>query len=72
MKRVYENFTELANAMCNGEGMLHRVNCPGPEGCIHWQNGVRDFAGWLDHIDAKTTVIDETKDFYSYMREKTK
>lgn len=68
MKRIYESFEELANAMTNGEGRLHSYNCPGVDGCLDWQNGVLDFAGWLDHIGMKVKITDGAENFYDYMR----
>lgn len=73
MKTIYETFEQLANAMCKGGGALHAFNCPygGPDrpndDCISWQRGVRDFAGWLDHIGVKVEVSDTAETFYEYM-----
>lgn len=67
MKRVYENFEELADAMCKGEGILHAFNCPGAEGCLDWQKGVRNFAEWLDHIGATVQITDSAESFYDFM-----
>lgn len=68
---TYENFSELADAMCDGEGVLHLYNCPGTDECLAWQQGVRDLAGWLDHIGAKIRISDRADSFYDYLREKT-
>ncbi len=68
MKIVYETFEELARAMTKGEGMLHIMNCPGKQKCGEWQQGVQDFAGWLDHIGATVNVTDAAEDFYDYIR----
>ncbi len=76
MKTTYESFRELADTMCAGDGRLHSFNCPyGKENapkddCLSWQHGIRDFAGWLDHIGVKVEVTDH-RSFYDYMRDKT-
>lgn len=70
MIRTYESFRELADAMCKGEGILHAFNCPGATGCLDWQQGVRGFAEWLDHIGAKVTVPDGAEDFYHFTARK--
>ena len=68
MKTVYETYGELADAMCDGEGILHTINCPGPNGCLDWQKGVRNFAAWLDYIGMKVPVTDGKKGFYEFNR----
>ncbi len=70
MKRVYENYAELADAMCYGGGVLHSMNCPGVEGCLDWQKGVRDFAAWLDHIGVKFEITDSAEEFYDFINAK--
>jgi hypothetical protein len=70
MKTTYETFDELAEAMCKGEGTLHAINCPEdrhPGSCIPWQQGVRAFAQWLDHIGCKVEVTDGPDGFYSFV-----
>jgi hypothetical protein len=66
MIRTYESFSELADAMTDGECILHTNNCPGSDGCIDWQRGVQSFAGWLDHIGVKVLIPDDAIDFYRY------
>jgi hypothetical protein len=70
MKTVYESFSELAEAMTAGDGLLHKRNCPGENDCIAWQRGVKDFAGWLDHIGVKPQITDGAEDFYDYVRKR--
>ena len=72
MKITYESFDELADAMCKGEGVLHAMNCPEDNGhpgsCIAWQQGVRAFAQWLDHIGCKVEITnDAVPDFYGFV-----
>ena len=84
MKNIYESYDELASAMTEGGGILHAYNCAqnalGREGvdtiyndpCMSWQKGIKDFAGWLDHIGAKIEIIDGAEGFYEYIREQGK
>ena len=73
MRHIYESFEELADCMCEGTGILHSMNCPhgteraSNEPCLNWQAGVRDFAGWLDHIGITINISDKANDFYTYM-----
>ncbi len=72
MKRTYENFEELAKEMTRGEGLLHAFNCVhDTDGdCLSWQDGITDFAEWLDHIGVKVEISDGQEDFYSFMKSK--
>lgn len=78
MKRTYETFYELAEAMCEGEGILHLYNCVVNDDkfygdhCIAWQTGVKDFAEWLDHIGIKVDIIDGKENFYQFMSKQHK
>ena len=71
MKQTYESFEELADAMTRGEGILHHQNCPEAHGvknsCIPWQQGVRAFAEWLDHIGVKVEMDDKAENFYEFI-----
>jgi hypothetical protein len=70
MIRTYETFGELADAMVQGEGLLHLFNCSKHDGitdpCIAWQKGVTSFAKWLDHIGVKVNIPDGAEDFYTF------
>lgn len=72
MKRIYENFEELAREMVKGDGLLHTFNCVHKDGgdCVSWQNGINDFAEWLDHIGVKVEITDGAEDFYMFMTSK--
>jgi len=72
MKTTYETFAELAEAMTDGGGILHHSSPHSGDDCMPWQHGVKDFAGWLDHIGVKVSVSDGAEDFYAYVRRKTK
>lgn len=64
MRRIYESFEELGQEMCNGDGVLHTLNCPGPKECLAWQAGVMALARWLDHVGIKVSISDEADNFY--------
>jgi len=71
MKKIYESFEELADAMCAGEGILHAYNCAqnrytNGDPCMSWQTGVQTFAQWLDHIGVKVEIPDDAEDFYAF------
>lgn len=77
MRRVYESFADLADAMVDGEGMLHRFNCAMGDAlynnpCLAWQKGVRDFAAWLDHIGVSVEISDKADNFYEFVRKERK
>jgi hypothetical protein len=48
MKKIYESFQEIADDFCHGDGFAHRGSDHTPAECIGWQNGIREFARWLD------------------------
>ena len=73
MIKTYESFTELADAMCDGNVVLHLYNCAQNreiDPCIAWQSGVRSFAEWLDHIGVKVEVPDKVEGFYEFSAKK--
>lgn len=75
MKKIYESFEDLANAMVDGEGLLHSYNCINDDEayedpCCAWQHGVTSFAEWLDHIGVKVNITDGAKNFYDFMAKK--
>ena len=76
MKKTYETFEELAEAMCNGDGLLHLFNCVVNDDkfqgdyCIAWQKGVKNFAEWLDYIGVKINIDDKQENFYEFMSKK--
>jgi hypothetical protein len=78
MKRTYESFDELAEAMTKGEGLLHMFNCHAEKDpfykdhCCAWQSGIRDFAEWLDHIGVKAGITDGAENFYEFTAKKYK
>lgn len=74
MKKTYESFEELAEAMTMGEGILHADNCAphrNVDPCFAWQHGVNSFAEWLDHIGVKVEIDDKAENFYDFMASKT-
>lgn len=76
MLRTYENFEELADAMTDGNGILHHFNCHSDkesfykDHCFAWQSGVKDFAEWLDHIGVKVEISDKAENFYNFISKK--
>jgi hypothetical protein len=66
MKTTFESYEELAEAMCEGGGILHNQNCPGYQGCADWQLGVMTFARWLDYLGMPHPVTDGKRGFYEF------
>lgn len=68
MRRIYENFEELADKMTNNNpGILYQINCEFKEDKNYsngWKEGVRTFAEWLDWLGIKIEVEDSKEDFY--------
>lgn len=78
MIRTYENFEELAECMCDGEGILHMYNCVAnydkiyADPCYAWQTGINNFAEWLDHIGVEVEIPENGEDFYKFIAKKYK
>jgi len=53
MKLIYENFSEIAEAFKDGEAWTHTLSPHGSNECISWQQGIREFARWLDTAGVK-------------------
>jgi hypothetical protein len=53
VKKIYENFAEVAEDFTRGESITHRLSGHPSEECIGWQKGVAEFAAWLDNVGAK-------------------
>lgn len=69
MKRIYENFTEIAEAFVDGEHWPHMLSEHSEEECNGWQHGVQEFAKWLDTAGVK---IIENPEIYEKLWEEVR
>jgi len=70
IEKTYYSFKDLSEAMVDGEGKLHQLNCSQSRGtkdiCFAWQEGVKTFAKWLDYLGIKVKISDKQKHFYDF------
>lgn len=50
MKRIYENFAEIARDFTDGTSVTHTGSEHKDPECIGWQHGVKEFAEFLDGV----------------------
>lgn len=48
MKTIYETFYDLADHFRSGYSSTHTQSKHTPEECVGWQEGIIEFAEWLD------------------------
>lgn len=53
MKRIYETFAEIADDFVEGDHWTHQLSKHTPDECFPWQQGVMEFADFLDKIGIK-------------------
>ena len=53
MKRIYENFAEIAEHFTDGECWTHKLSKHSAADCLAWQAGVQEFGKWLDEVGLK-------------------
>jgi len=53
MKKIYENFSEIADDFVDGENWTHQLSDHHSEECYSWMHGIAEFAAFLDFIGVK-------------------
>ncbi len=53
MKKIYENFEEIAEDFRTGENWTHFGREHNEDPCSAWQQGAMEFAKWLDTSGVK-------------------
>jgi hypothetical protein len=53
MKTIYENFSEIAVDFTDGYSWTHRLSNHSDAECLGWQDGVLEFAKFLDTSGVK-------------------
>ena len=66
MKKIYENFSEMAEDFRAGEHWTHQLSDHTSDDCFAWQHGVMEFAKWLDEVGVK---IIENPEIYAKLWE---
>ena len=53
MKIIYETFAEIADDFVFGDHWTHKLSKHTPDECFPWQQGVNEFADFLDKVGIK-------------------
>ena len=62
MKRSYETFEEIADHFTGGHSITHTKSSHTPDECIGWQQGVQEFAKFLDLVGMKMVISPDIYD----------
>lgn len=53
MRKIYENFKEIAEDFKNGENWTHTLSRHSSDECFTWQQAIMQFCEWLDAAGIK-------------------
>lgn len=59
MKKIYENFEEMADDMVNGEFLAHQLSGHSNEICFLWIHSIKEFARALDNAGVELPQEEE-------------